>query len=294
MCLALTGCTGLPDREQEVERLEAELSSMPGVDDVATIYSNDFTAGTSLKLELTVQAASEAELADVARRINELKRDDFDGYTQTTEFVVNPNTTASFGATPAPAQVAERARQLRNIHAAVPDTEIAWSRAELALLDSPPATTSLAGVRRAFAGERIRVIVKPRGDSPMWTVAFPLRSSDEARIRDKLSQFQSRTASLDVEDGALTRLTVRVHSLRSAHEELTTVIGATQPTREHPLMLDWRGPGRDDAPKEFAGSVHVAGCHYPRGAGEAEPQNHYTAQAVALQRQLRAEFDTCR
>ncbi|MFD6793346.1 MULTISPECIES: hypothetical protein [Prauserella salsuginis group] len=294
ICAALTGCTGLPDRDQEVERLETELGSMSGVDDVSTIYSNDFTAGARLTLELTVETASEDELANLARRINDLKQDHFEGYTQTTEFLVAPRTTASFGATPEPAQVAERAQQLRNVRAAVPGTEINWSRTELALRDSPTATTSLAAVRSEFADERIQATVIARDDSPVWTVAFPFRLPDEKRIRDRLSGFHSEVSSVTVEDGALTALTVEVRSPRSAREELDAIIDATQPTPERPLMLDWHAPEPEDAPREFSGAVHVAACNYPNSAGEENPRDHYTAEAIELQRQLRAEYDTCR
>lgn len=290
----LSGCTGLPDRQREAERLEVELSSMPGVERFTASYSNDYTAGSYLNLTATMPAAPEGQIAEVAKRINDLKRDDFDGYRQRTKFIVGNRITGEFDAVLNPDQVADRSRRLRQIGSAAPTADITWSGNGLDLRNAPPAAESFAAVRSGLAAKPAHVTVLPQDTSPMWEVDFPFNAQQEAHIQRQLSGLPVDVAAVTVANGALSSLSVRVHDPKTAYQDLAAVIAPVQPTPEHPMMLQWTWAGTETAERKFAGSVQVSGCQYPRTAGEEDPHSYYAPEAIDLQRRLRDEFDTCR
>lgn len=292
-CTMVAGCTGLPDRQREADRLEGELGSMPGVESVMMSYSNDFTAGSSLDVTATMPAASEKQIADVAKRINDLTQDDFEGYSQTTEFVVGNRITAEFDDALNPDHVADRSRRLRQIGSAIPAAEITWAGNDLDLDNAPPAAESFAAVRTGLPAGPAHVTVLPQGDSPLWEVDFPFTARKEEHIRRQLSGLPVEVASVTVANGALSSLSVGVHHPGTAYRDLTAAIASIRPKPGHPMMLQWTWDATDNAEREFAGSVHVSGCRYPRTTGEKDPRSYFTPDAIELQRRLRAEFDTC-
>jgi len=292
-CAVLSGCTGLPDRGPQVQRLEAEISAMPGVDDVSSIYSNDFTAGSNLTLTVSMPAASDAQIAEVATRINDLKQDDFDGYRQMTEFKIGDRLMLKLGAELNSGRIAELARRLRQIGLAIPTAQIDWLDGELELRNAPDVAGSLAAVRTGLGNEPVRVNIMTHDSAPMWTVDFPFSSQQEKNIRSQLSGLPVDVASVEVENGRLSSLSVGVRHPKTAYQDLSALIGTVRPTREHPMRLEWDWNGTDEHARQFSGQVHVAGCRYGDHAGEKDPARYYTPGAIDLQRRLRNEFDAC-
>jgi len=266
---------------------------MPGVENLTSNYSNDYTAGAKLYITVTMPAASDVQIADVARRMNDLKGTDFDGYTQTTEFVLGNRIKAEFADVLNPAQIADRSRRLRQIGSALPTADIAWFGG-LDLRNSPPVAESLAAVRIGLGTVPAQVVISPADRSPMWTVDFPFNAQREENVQRQLSGLPLGLRAVTVKSGALSFMSVTVQDPKTAYQDLTRVIERVRPGPEHPVTLYWIGPEAKYGGLKFNGSVHLSGCQYPRNAGEEEPQKYLTPEAIELQRRLREEFDTCK
>lgn len=299
----LVGCTGLPDRQQEADRIEAELRATPGVEKVYTVYDNSYEAGSSYDLEITMSAAPENQIADVSQKLAQLKANDFAGYRQTTTFVVAPNMKVRENDTPDPAQLADRARTLRGIRTAVADSAAEWSadRLELHTADD---TAMLNAVRAQLGAKPLRVSVGPPSGGtatpptsmPYWDVDFPFDAAAEQRIRGQLASLPVRPRFVSVAGNQLSALDVGIANPETAYADLSAAITALRPSPPHPLYVSWHlnDQSANSAALKFAGSVDAAGCHYRTDtAGEQDPQAYYTPEALAIQKRLRAQFDTC-
>ncbi|ETA66581.1 hypothetical protein AmyhaDRAFT_0343 [Haloechinothrix halophila YIM 93223] len=295
LCVAgvvVAGCTGVPDREPQVQRLEDEVSAMPGVEDFRVIYSNSVKTGSKLNVTVRMPTASEAQIAEVATRITVLKQDDFDGYSESTEFEIGDRLMLRFDGQLSSDRVVKRARRLRQLGSAVPKAEINWYGGELELREAPDIAGSLAAVRTEFGSEPVRVEVMP-DDGPWWTVDFPFSIAQQQRIRGQLSELRVDVAYVRVANGRPSGLSVGVSDPKTAYRDLNALIATMRPTREHPMSLSWRWDGSAQDDRKFQGMVHVAGCGYSNTAGEKDPERYFTQKAIDLQRRLRDEFDTC-
>lgn len=291
--VVLAGCTGLPDRDAQVERLEAEISAMPGVQDYWATYTNDFTTGSNLTLYVRMPAASDAQIAAVATRINEVKQDDFDGYNQTTEFKIGVRVNLELPGELNADRVAELTRRLRPIGATIPTSVIEWRYDELVLSNAPEVAASLAAVRTGLGDERVPVTVLTDGSGPRWTVDFPFSSRQEQVVRGQLAESPADVVAVGIEKGRISSLSVEVRHPRGAYHDLRALIETVRPTRSHPMRLEWEWPGSEGSARRFSGQVDVAGCRYGNTAGEQDPGRYYTPGAIDLQRRLRDEFDAC-
>lgn len=301
MMFVAAGCTGLPGRPTQVKQLDAEISAMPGVEMYSASYSNDITHGAVLDLSIRMPAATEDQVTAVARRINEIKGDYFDGYDQSADFTVGKGLTLQRGERLDPEQLGTDTRLIRQLGGALPGSDINWFRnsgTSIVIREAPPVAQSLAAVRTVVGNEPTSVEVMPVGDDPMWRVGFPFSIEREQQIRQQLTGLPVRMAALTIEDGHLSYMSVGVGDTTSAYDDLAAVIEAVKPTPDHPLFLRWDVPDNsgktaDDSGKTGGGSVHVAGCEYPGTAGEQDPEKYYSPEALDLQRRVRAAFDGC-
>lgn len=294
MMFVAAGCTGLPGRPTQVKQLDAEISAMPGVEMYSASYSNDITHGAVLDLSIRMPAATEDQVTAVARRINEIKGDYFDGYDQSAQFVVGKNLTIRRKEQLDPEQLATDTRLTRQIGGALPGSEITWFRNtenRIEIREAPPAAQTLGAVRAVIGDELTTVEVMPAGDDPMWRVGFPFSAEREQQIQQLLAGLPVSVNALNIDDGHLSNMSVNMRDTASAYGDIVAVIDAVRPTPEHPLFLMWNLP--DDSGKTGGGSVHVAGCEYPGTAGEQDPEKYYSPEALDLQRRVRAAFDGC-
>ncbi|MEV5832116.1 hypothetical protein [Nocardia sp. NPDC052112] len=290
--LPVAGCTNASDRRPQANLLRTELAAMPGVDTFSVDYSNDFTRGTYLDLDVSMRAASDTQIADVVDRINAIKRHDFDSYQQSTDFVVGDRLELKLGAELDPNRITARTRELRQLGARLPGATITWTNSGIEIEKSPPATDSLAAVRTVLGNDPTQVTIRPADQRPVWTVDLPFGAQQERDIQTLLTALPVPAAFIRIIDGHLTILSVGVHSPDTAYQDLTAVIATTRPTPDHPMDLRWNWGGY--APdKQFTGSVEVAGCSDHATAADAHPEHYLTPDAIALQRQLRTEFETC-
>ncbi|TLF78449.1 hypothetical protein [Nocardia cyriacigeorgica] len=267
--------------------MDAEISAMPGVELFSASYSNNITHGAVLDLSVRMLAATEGQVAAVARRINEIKGDYFDGYDQSADFTVGKGIKLTRGERLDPEQLGADTRLIRQIGGALPGADISWFRntgSSIDIREAPPVAQSLAAVRAALGDEPVKVEVMPAGNEPMWRVDFPFSAERERQIGDQLTSLPVSVTALTIENGQLSYMSVGVRDAASAYADIAAVIEAVGPTPEHPLFLWWHLPGTS------GGSVHVAGCGYAGTAGEKDPEN---PEALDLQRRVRAAFDGC-
>ncbi len=289
----LTGCTNASDHRPQVDRLRAEVGAMPGVESISVDYSDDFTRGTYLDLDLSTRAASETQIAEVVDRIKTIKRHDFDSYQQSTDFAVGDRLELKLGANLDPDRIAARARELRQLGTSLPAAAIRGTDSGIEIEKAPPATDSLAAVRTVLGNDPTQVTIRPTDRQPVWTVDLLFDTQQEQDIRTLLDALPVPVAFVRIDDGHLANLSVGVHSPDSAYQDLTAVIATARPTSDHPMDLRWNWGGYSPD-KQFTGSVEVAGCSDGTTAAEAHPEHYLTPDAIDVQRGLRTEFETCR
>ncbi|MGY4101781.1 hypothetical protein ACW2Q0_19835 [Nocardia sp. R16R-3T] len=289
----LTGCTDASDRRPQVDRLRAEVGAMPGVESISVDYSNDFTRGTYLDLDLSMRAASEAQIAEVVDRINTIKRHDFDSHQQSTDFALGDRLELKLGANLDPNRIAARARELRQLGTSLPGAAITGTNSGIEIEKSPPTTDSLAAVRTVLGDDPAQVTIRPVDRQPVWTVDLPFGTQQEQDIQTLLAALPVPVAFVRINDGHLANLSVGVSSPETAYQDLTAVIATARPASDHPLDLRWNWGGYSPD-KQFTGSVEVAGCSDRNTAADAHPEHYLTPDAIDLQRRLRSEFETCR
>ncbi|WP_433710106.1 hypothetical protein ACQP2U_27500 [Nocardia sp. CA-084685] len=290
--VALTGCTTTPDRRQQADRLRAEVGAMPGVQSISVDYSNDFTRGTYLDLDLSMRAAAEAQITEVVDRINTIKQRDFDSYQQSTDFVVGDRLELKLGAELDPNLITAHTRELRQLGTSLPGAAITWTSSGIEIEKAPPTRDSLAVVRTVLGTDPTQVTIRPADRQPVWTVDLPFGIQQEQDMQTLLTALPVSVAYVRIADGYLANLSVEVHSPETAYQDLTAVIAATRPTPGHPIDLRWNWGGYSPD-KQFTGSVDVAGCSDQATAADAHPEHYLTTDAIALQRRLRTEFETC-
>lgn len=291
MVFVSVGCTGLPGRPAQVKQLDAEISAMPVVELYSAVYSNDITHGSVLDLSIRMPAATEDQVTAVARRINEIKGDHFEGYDQSAQFVVGKGLTIRRGEQLDPEELGTDTRLIRQVGGALPGSEITWFRDRIEIREAPPAAQSLAAVRAVIGNAPTTVEVMPAGDDPMWRVDFPFSAEREQQFQQLLAGLPVSVNTLTIADGHLSNMSVNVRDMGSAYDDIVAVIEAVRPTPEHPLFLMWNLP--KGSGKTSGGTVHVAGCEYPGTAGEKDPEKYYSPEALDLQRRVRAAFDGC-
>ncbi|MFI6953272.1 hypothetical protein ACIBJI_07325 [Nocardia sp. NPDC050408] len=290
--VALAGCTTAPDGRPQADRLRDELGAMPGVENISVDYSNDFTRGTYLDLDLSMRAASEAQVAEVVDRINTIKQRDFDSYQQSTEIIVGDRLELKLGAELDPHRIAARTHELRQLDTSLPGAAITWTTSGFEIEKSPPTTDSLAAVRTVLGNDPTQVTIRPADRQPVWTVDLPFGTQQEQDIQTLLTGLPIPVTFVRIINGHIANLSVGVHSPDTAYQDLTAVIAETRPTPDHPMDLRWNW-GSYSPDKQFTGSVQVAGCSDQTTAADAHPEHYLTPEAIALQRRLRTEFETC-
>lgn len=302
----LTSCTGAPDRESEAKELDRSLEALPGVESSSVSYSNTYTQGTRIAVDVRLAAASVEQIEAVASRIAAGFRQDFGGFGQSATFRFDGGTVEHRSDSVdrpldlAPAQVVADARAVRQVASAVQPSagkpEITLGRtasgSELDLRGVAD-DVGLAAVRAAVGESPAFVQIFPESRAAtFWTVRFPFRADDEAKVRETLARLVLRAPVVTVVDGRIAALRVVSPSAADAYPQLVSVIGAVA----HPMMLTWdegAAPGASDQ-RRFRGSVHVGGCSYPDNTdGEMRPEKYGTDAALAMQKRLRDAYDTC-
>lgn len=299
LSLGLGACS--PDRSDQVDELERAVEAMPGVEDVLTTYSNDFTAGKNLSIDVTMsEQAAEDEISDVVAAVAEQMGDDFDDYQRETEISLPDGRRLVLGDRPDAEEVARQLPRLRELRGVVSGGFLTWHQPpdghsgwELELSEVPDDPLSvLDAVRTVLEDEPMRVAVTG-AEGPQWTVDFPFSADAQEAIVTALTDSAAEVETVAITDDQVAALRIESEDDPQAADRLTATIDTVNETSSGDWMLTWSASS-DEGDRKFAGSVHVGGCDYDTNTvGEKEPERYYTPSAIDLRDQLRERFDTC-
>lgn len=300
--LVLTACSALStDYGAEAEKLDAEISAMPGVQRLDVSVADDFFLGDSrLHLTTYLPEATEPQIDDVITRIGE-RIGKFDGLRERdVEFVVGDRATVRSGRDLEVDTLRETVRNVRQYTASVPDVRISWEvrpAPRISVMDVRTGTAEpLAAVRAMIGATTAAEVSIQTTEFAHWTVALPLSADREAVIRQQLSEIPWATKFVEIKDGHIIGLSVQERTPSTfdpdvSYRELADTVRILGPTTDHPLRLDWTWFFYYTDGKRNVGSVHAGGCDYFLSTVSDDA---LSPAAFSVQRRIREEFDTCR
>ncbi|WP_378730839.1 hypothetical protein [Nocardia brasiliensis] len=300
--LVLTACSSLvTDYRAEAEKLEKEISAMPGVQSVDVAYASDFFLGDNyFRLGAHLPDATEPQISDVINRIKELLGNFGGSRDRSIELVVGDRarvgTTKYFEVAP----FLDAIRNVRQYTASVPDGRIFWDvrpTPAISVSDGKTSTAEpLAAIRAMIGATTAADVSIETSEHGQWSVDLPLSAEREAEFRRQLSEIPLATMMVVIEDSYLTELSVRNRVPSTfdpdlAYDQLADTVTKLGPTTDHPLRLRWTWLFFYTDGKANEGFVHAAGCDYsiPTVFDDA-----LSGPALTVQRRMREEFDTCR
>jgi hypothetical protein len=316
LAVIVGACTSAPDRSADAQRLKAAIAGMPGVSDADVNYENSFERGANLDITVWMPTATHQQVIDVVNRVDTERGDLFDRYDQTVQFQPNDVTAKWFqiqcGAKLDAGSIADEAMALRVLAGRIRAGSADWScgpqHRSLTIRDNATSIGAALDAVRATGMDDASVSVElqsaqtpPSAQQPftLFDVQFPYSAADLAHFESLVARLGVVPWLASVGPGqTVSALSVRVHGPATAHQQLTDVITAVGAGRARPLMLVW---ALDDPPSttrdapQFSGQVDIGGCHYSaQSEGERHPEKYLTPEALALQRQLRAQYDSCK
>lgn len=295
LAVALAGCTGAPDREDEARDIRDRVAAMPGVTDADLVYDNDIWAGTRFELRVDMDTATDHQIGAVADEIDQLRGDAFDDFDQRAEINVARWTTLA-GGDRLPDDAARIAAQLRRLRADVQADSIRYgggTDGSSVQVDGATATSEVVDtVLRVFTDpppDTIEVASEPVADDPYWDVRSRMSIADKERIDGQLAALApAQPGYVTVRDGRIVTLTMSVTSPAAAHQEIAHAVSVIGARPGQPVDLNWAAaaPVGTKGPR-WAGSAAIGGCDRGSHMGELLPD------ARALQERIRDEFGSC-
>lgn len=280
-----TGCTA--DRSAEAAEIRAAVPTLPGVASSNVSYINDFENGANLRIELDMTDATEAQIAAAAQRVNDLKGDAFDSHRQKTTVTVAPRAVVSYDGRLDPPTVAANSGLVRAVRAHSDAGSIRWleidGRSRLEVWSSADPDRDAATALAADGGpETLYIRSADPARHSSWEVTTPLSVTDfEALVRQR-DRLPAALLWVGVDSGRISGLSVNLGAPATAYANLAAVIEELQPSREHPVQIEWRLDGA--APHEV-GRITVCA----EAADSAVP----AAGFADLSDRLAAQFSAC-
>lgn len=311
--LGITAGCGVPDRSEDAKRLESAVVAMPGVKEAHVGYENAVGRGASLNVDVVIPAATRQQIVDVADRINAVRGNLFDRYSQSVSFYPAESRSVEqrCGSSLDPAGIADQAIGLRLLASRITAESVdsSCTRENLTIHAERTPMAEVLGVLRdaGYDTSGSSVDINAAGSAgPISTLAihFPFSDDDWKRFQALIGRLPATPWLAGVGPGsAIGGLGVTVRSPATAQDQLSGVIAAVGAGKDHPLTLKW---GLDNPPKtkpgvpEFTGSVDVGGCSYAdpqygnsRTDLEMHPEKYLTPEALEVQRAMRARYDSC-
>ncbi|MGX1808151.1 hypothetical protein ACWIGI_20730 [Nocardia sp. NPDC055321] len=288
----------LTAHEEAVDRLDTELSAMPGVLRVdAAVYAGVLAGDGLLSVVAYVPDATDQQIGDVFVRLGE-RIGDFGGLRERDiEFVVGDRARIRVGDALDLDPFLATVRNIRGYTAAVPGARIAWTAGptpRIAIVDvASGAAEPLAAVRAMVGGAAADVTIET-ADHGNWNVALPLSVDRESELLRQLSDIPWGIKFVAIENGRIEKLSLRATTTvpldpDRAYGELAGAVRILGPTADHPVRLTWNWFD-NTGDERNGGFVHAAGCEYPPSAVSADA---ISASALVVQRRMREEFEFC-
>ncbi|MGW4844253.1 hypothetical protein [Nocardia brasiliensis] len=299
--LFLAGCSSsLTDYRAEADKLEQEISAMPGVQRFELAVASDFFLGDNyFRLTASMPEATEPQIGQVVAHVGE-RLGKFGGLRDRSfEFVVGDRARVGAAKTLAVEPFLDAVRNVRRYSTSTPEGTISWE-----VLPTPRISV---GVRRTGTAEplaAIRAMIGPTTAAEVsieatghgrWNVDLPLSVDREAELRRQLPENPWATEFVVIKDGSVVQLSLRNTTPSAidpdlAYSQLSDTVRKLGPTAPHPLLLNWSWFFAYTEELRNEGSVHAAGCDYKIPTADET----LSAPARTVQHRMRQEFDTCR
>ncbi|MFI6213100.1 hypothetical protein ACIBCD_14005 [Nocardia brasiliensis] len=299
--LVLAACSSpSTDYRAEADKLEQEISAMPGVQRVELAVAGDFFLGDNyFRLTAAMPEATEPQIGQVIARIDE-RLGKFGGLRDRSfEFVVGDRARVGAPKTLAVDPFLDAVRNVRRYSASMPEGTISW--------EVRPTPRISVGTKRTGTAEplaAIRAMIGPTtaaeisieaAEHGRWNVDLPLSVERETELRRRLPENPWATEFVVIKNGAVVQLSLRNTTPSAvdpdlAYTQLSETVRTLSPTAADPLLLNWIWFFAYTEGKRNEGSVHAAGCHYTIPTANET----LSAPARTVQQRMRQEFDTCR
>lgn len=300
--VAVSGCTGAPDREQEALDIKNRIAAMPGVSEVDLIYDNGILEGTRFELKVDMEQASDQQVGAVTSQLDELRGKDFAKFDQRVKIIVVERTSISGGAD-LPEDAEQVTGLVRRLRAEAPAGEIRWfsgaapDASKVEIREAAQPGTAVDAILRIFADRPpggIEVSPADRVADPHWMVFTRLSPVEKQHIDGQLAAAApAEPGWISVRDGRVQHLTFGVPTPATAYQDVVRTIHAIEAGPAHPVSLTWAWNG--DQPRynepRWAGSAMIGKCEYVNG--DRTKSELLVPDALALQQRIRDEFDTC-
>ncbi|WP_194814684.1 hypothetical protein [Nocardia sp. XZ_19_385] len=299
--LVLTACSALlTDYRAEAEKLEQEISAMPGVQRFEVSVADDFFEGNSyFQISANLPDATEPQISDVLTRLTK-SMGTFDGLRER-RFSFTVGDRAGIGATKnleADSFLAA-VRNVRQYTASVPDGRIFWDVSPTPRISVSDVQTStaepLAAIRAMIGATTAAEALIKTTAHEHWNVSLPLSADREAELRRQLSAIPWTPTFVVISNSHINQLTVRNPEPSPvdpdlAYDQLAHTVRTLDPTTTHPLRLEWNWFFYYTEAKRNEGFVHVGGCDY---SPPTVFDDTLSPPALTVQHRMREDFDTC-
>ncbi|KIA64338.1 hypothetical protein [Nocardia vulneris] len=299
--LVLAACSpASADYRAEADKLEKEISAMPGVQRFELSVASDFFLGDNyFRLTAAMPEATEPQIGQVIARIDE-SLGKFGGLRDRSfEFVVGDRARVGSPKTLAAGPFLDAVRHARHYSASMPEGTISWELRPTPRISLGAQRTGtaepLAAIRAMIGPTTTAEVSIDAAEHGRWNVDLPLSVERETELRRQLPENPWATEFVVIKDGAIVQLAVRNTTPSAvdpdlAYTQLSDTVRTLGPTTTHPLLLNWSWFFAYTEGKRNEGSVHAAGCHYTIPTADET----LSAPARAVQHRMRQEFDTCR
>ncbi|MFI9504075.1 hypothetical protein [Nocardia sp. NPDC052566] len=300
--LVLTACSSvLTDYRAEADKLEQEISAMPGVQHVKVSIADDFVRGDSyFRLTADLPGATEPQIRDVVTRI--AGRTGTFGGLREREFGFVVGDRAKVGAVKEldADALLDAVRNVRQYTASMPDGRIVWGvrpTPKISVMDVKTSTAEPLTAIRTMIGARTAAEVSIETTRfERWSVDLPLSAEREAEFRRQLPETPWAADFVVIKNSHIIQLSVKntepaPFDADLTYDQLADAVRKLGPTTDYPLRLDWTGFFYYSDGKRNIGSVHAAGCDYSLATVSDDT---LSGPALTVQRRMRAEFGGCR
>ncbi|GAA1189151.1 hypothetical protein B7435_30175 [Mycolicibacterium peregrinum] len=283
----------------DTDPLEVTISSMPGVAKAWVGYDED-ELDSIATLNVQMPAAEAGQISGVAQAVSSAHGDGSADYLKRLRLRIGevPAVTVvrdvkSLNA----ADVATDSTALRSLAAAIastsPTVQIDWATNNWLTVRqlSTPIPEVLQAVRNVGVTAGTVNLLPVDSAAPNWRVTLPLSRDQEQRIHRQIETMPAQLNRIAVRDATIADLGVVV-SRQSTYRALVDIISIVGAGPGRPLWLTWH-TAPQDITKQYEGSVDVGDCSYPDSHLEQHPEKYLSADEIALQNQLREQFDTC-
>lgn len=303
MFFGLSGCISRPDLSNRAEEIAEVIAGLPGVEEVDDYYQNGFTSGQSLTYKVKMEAtATDAAIANVASTVDSEVGDQFDEYDRELTLSTADILMVLHGELDID-ELRQRLLRMQSLNTSLTSERLTWKENdgsdrenELEIEEASQNPFSvLSTVRDQFGSEQMRVRF---GSAHMlsWDVTFPYSLQAQNRLASALRPLPQEMSNITIRQDQVTEVDARLDDPGNAAIRLMAIIDRVSTGTSAPWIFRWSAgqPPAGQSNVATGGTVSVGACDYFEDSQrEKDPAGHMTQDAIDVQDQLRAKYDTC-